>query len=154
RTLGTLIKQPYWIITLVFGVVLVSGPSITVDKTYLWQTHPPTTYVPVIAGAILLVLSAAAFGYATLSKQVVDVGKGVDLSKIKDSKGVVSAVVSGCEIRIINGRIEDHTPGAGTAVVLPCNEYFDDRCVDDTRSALGSYVNRAFDGRATEFVSL
>jgi hypothetical protein len=39
-------------------------------------------------------------------------------------------------------------------VVLPCNEYFDDRCVDDVRSALGAYVNSVFEGQVPAFVSL
>jgi hypothetical protein len=38
--------------------------------------------------------------------------------------------------------------------VLPCNEYFDDECAGDTKSALGAYVNRMFQGRVSDFVSL
>jgi Domain of unknown function (DUF6430) len=33
-------------------------------------------------------------------------------------------------------------------VVLPANEYFNDKCITDTRSALGAYVNSKFPGRA------
>jgi hypothetical protein len=154
KTFTALMKQPYWVIALILGVLLVAGPSLTIDKSYLWYTHPPTTYVPVVIGICLLILSAAAFGYSTFSKPIVDIGSGVDLARVKEAKGAFWTKVSGCEIRITNGRIEDYAGTAGIAVVLPCNEYFDDRCVDDTRSALGSYVNRAFDGQTAEFVSL
>jgi hypothetical protein len=62
--------------------------------------------------------------------------------------------VAGCEIRVINGRLEDYTKDPNIAVVLPCNEYFDDECVDDPKSALGAYVNSTFQGQVPQFVSL
>lgn len=39
-------------------------------------------------------------------------------------------------------------------MVLPCNEYFDDRCAHDTKSALGAFVNKVFEGEVDEFISL
>jgi hypothetical protein len=42
----------------------------------------------------------------------------------------------------------------GSAIVLPGNEYFDDRCVGDAKSPLGAYVNRMFEGRVAAFASL
>jgi hypothetical protein len=51
----------------------------------------------------------------------------------------------------IAGRIQDHPISDQTAVVLPCNEYFDDKCASDTRSALGAYVSSAFAGRVEDF---
>src|SRR5260370_7538776 len=66
----------------------------------------------------------------------------------------MSTAVSDCEVRVVEGRLEDYAPDAGTTIVLPSNEYFDDRCVGDTKSALGAYVNRVFEGQAAEFVSL
>lgn len=62
--------------------------------------------------------------------------------------------VSGCEIRVVDGRLQDHPLDTGAVIVLPCNEYFDDRCAGDTKSALGAYVNRAFDGQVEGFISL
>lgn len=62
--------------------------------------------------------------------------------------------MSGCEIRVVYGRTGDYAHKAGTIVVLPCNEYFDDLCAADSKSALGAYVARAFDGQTTEFVAL
>lgn len=80
--------------------------------------------------------------------------KGLDLTRVKESEGVLWTNVSGCEIRVVNGRIEHCAFDTGTAVVLPCNEYFDDRCAGDTKSALGAYVNRVFEGQVEEFISL
>lgn len=80
---------------------------------------------------------------------------GIDLARVKERDGGLWTKVNECEIGVVAGRIENYNDGApATAVVLPCNEYFDDRCVDDTGSALGAYANRAFEGQVNEFVSL
>jgi len=76
---------------------------------------------------------------------------GFDLSKVSESNGELRTIVSGCEIRVIAGRIEDYPSPKDTVVVLPCNEYFDDRCTADASSALGAYVGRHFSGRESDF---
>jgi len=157
KALQELTKQPYWVITLILGVALIASPCVTLDKEYHWATHPPNTLWLVAVGSVLLVLSTVSFGYTLVSKraaETVDVGAGLDLTRVKEGDGVMWTLVSGCEIRVVEGRIEDYLPEEGTAIVLPCNEYFDDRCVDDPRSALGAYVNRVFEGQATAFNSL
>jgi len=78
---------------------------------------------------------------------------GLDRLVVQERDGVVSATVGGCEIRVIAGRLEDYPATNKTAIVLPCNEYFDDECAHDTRSALGAYVNKVFPGRVDAFVS-
>jgi hypothetical protein len=83
-----------------------------------------------------------------------DVGAGVDLSRVKESRGALWTVVAGCEIRVVNGRLEEYSNDPRTAVILPCNEYFDDKCVDDTKSALGAYVNLIFQDQVPQFVTL
>lgn len=154
--LKDLLKQPYWVIALVLGVALVGLPCVTVDKDYRWTTHPPTTLVLVIVGIALLVLSSTAFGFTLLAKPTGDANElgGLDLGRVKESDGVLWTNVSGCRVQVVNGRIEEHRHEQGAAIVLPVNEYFDDRCVGDTRSALGAYVNRMFEGQAAAFASL
>jgi hypothetical protein len=154
--LKALFKQPYWVIALVLGGVLVPLPCITVDKDYHWSTHPPSTLWPVVVGVGLLALSGLGFAFTLWTKRTAeaDAGACLDLGRVKESKGVMWTTVSGCEIRVVNGQVEDHALDTGTVIVLPCNEYFDDRCAGDTRSALGAYVNRAFDGRVEAFVAL
>jgi hypothetical protein len=155
--LKELVKQPYWIIALLLGAALVAFPCITIDKEYHWTSHPPSTVLPVVIGIVLLSLSSITFGLTLLPRRSTnadDLSAGLDLTRVKESNGVVWTTVGGCEIRIVDGRIEDHAGAAGVAVALPCNEYFDDRCVGDMRSALGAYVNRAFEGQVAAFVSL
>jgi hypothetical protein len=75
------------------------------------------------------------------------VGAGVDLSRVKESDGALSTMVGDCEIRVVTGRIEDQAHMPGSAIALPSNEYFDDECVRDPRSALGAYVGGSLKGR-------
>lgn len=82
-----------------------------------------------------------------------EMDSGLDFSEVREDHGVLSTVLSGCEIRIVNGHIEDQAIDSKTVVVLPCNEYFDDRCAYDTKSALGAYVNKIFDGQVDQFIS-
>lgn len=152
-----LLKQPYWVIALILGVGLVTFPCITIDKDYHWVTHSPNPFLPVVVGIVMLLLSSVSFAFTLLSKRSANadnVGAGLDLTRVKESKGVLWTTVGRCEIRIVEGRIQDHVCEAGVAVVLPCNEYFDDRCTGDTKSALGAYVNRVFEGQVAAFISL
>jgi hypothetical protein len=154
--LKTLFKQPYWVIALVLGVVLVALPCVTIDKDNHWATHPPSALLPAAVGIGLLLLSAAGFAFTLLTKPVADesTATGLDLTRVKETNGIMSTTVDGCEVRVVEGRLEEYAVEPGTAVVLPCNEYFDDRCVEDTKSALGAYVNRTFEGQVEQFISL
>jgi hypothetical protein len=154
--LKALIRQPYWVIALILGAVLVALPSITINRDYLLVTHPPSTLLPVAVGLALLVVSAAAFTLTVIRKEPATPSDsaGLDLTRVTERDGVLSTSVGGCEIRVVNGRIEDYPNETGSAIVLPCNEYFDDRCAGDTKSALGAYVNKAFDGQVAALISL
>jgi hypothetical protein len=72
---------------------------------------------------------------------------GLDPKLVVERDGKLSATINGCEIAAAAGRIEDFPATVRTVVVLPCNEYFDDQCAYDTRSALGAYVNKVFPGK-------
>jgi hypothetical protein len=153
--LKALFKQPGWVIVLVLGVLLVAFPCVTVDKDYHWSAHPPSTLWPEVSGTCLLILSIFVLGFTTWTKYRSETsGAGLDLTRVKEKDGVMWTCVSGCEIRVIEGRIEDYKSGAETVIVLPCNEYFDDQCAGDTNSALGAYVNRVFEGQVGAFISL
>jgi len=153
--LKTLAKQPYWVIALVLGVGLIALPCVDVEKEH-WKTHPPTTPVPIVIGIVLLSVSIAAFGISLWMKlkPSTDFGGGLDLSPVKDENDVLWTTVAGCEIRVVKGRIEDYGRQSGITVVLPCNEYFDDQCANDPKSALGAYVLGVFEGEADQLISL
>jgi hypothetical protein len=152
--LKTLMKQPFWVITLLIGVLLVVLPCVTVDKSYVWETHAPQTYWLLGLGLVLVLFSALAYWLAQVTGPAGAGNAGVDTSAVKESKGVMWTTIGGCEVRVTYGRIESYEAGAGTAVILPCNEYFDERSIRDTRTALGAYVARTFDGQVPDFIAL
>jgi len=156
EALKALLKQPYWVIALLLGGIFIAFPCVTVEKDYRWTAHPPATVIPIVFGAVVSLVSFAGFAYTLLAKRSADANGfgGLDLRRVKESGGVFSTTVNGCDIRVVNGRIEECPIETGVVVVLPCNEYFDDKCVSDTASALGAYVNRVFEGQVETFVSL
>jgi hypothetical protein len=151
-----LFEQPYWIIALGLGAALVVLSCGSITKDSWWTPHPPTTMIPVAVGVSLLLVSVVAFAFTLLKKRESDLGTGIDLTTVKEKDGVLSTTVAEWEIRVVNGRLEEHATAQMTsgAIVLPCNEYFDDDCAADSKSALGAYVSRVFEGQAEAFTSL
>ncbi len=128
-----LLDQPYWIVALILGCLLVLAPVVTVDKDYHWQTHSPNTYIPTAIGAIVILVSIGEFGFSLRHDYL---NSGLNFAKVKEENGVLSTSVSGCVIRVVNGDIIEHAQSPETTIVLPCNEYFDDECVSqEARSA-------------------
>ena len=150
--LKALIKQPYWIIILILGAVMMTLPCVTIDKDHRWATHPPRRLLLAATGAALLLFSALIYWKKHVSAESSEAD--LDLTRVKESKGEMWTTVSGCEIRVAEGQVQDFAAAPGVTIVLPCNEYFDDRCVEDTRSALGAYANHVFEGQVAAFVAL
>jgi hypothetical protein len=134
--LKTLFKQPYWIIAMLLGALLVAAPCVTIDEHNHWMTHPPNTLWLAMAGTALLLLSAVSFAFTLWTKHLmaVNAGAGVDLSRVKEGDGAMWTTVNRCEIRVVEGRVQDFAAGPGTTVVLPCNEYLT-ITVSETRGA-------------------
>lgn len=150
----TLLKQPFYIVALFLGAALVALPYLKVDKDYHLNTQARTSTLLVVVGIALLAAGTVAFGFTLWTKRKAETDAGLDLSRVKENKGEMWTSVSGCEIRIVEGLLQEYPANAGTAIVLPCNEYFDDECAGDTRSALGAYVNHAFEGQVETFIAL
>jgi len=151
--LKELAKQPSWLIALLIGAILIAAPCITVDKDHRWVTHSPNTLVLVIAGGVVILVSFLALAINSWSARTASTD-GLDLASVVESDGVQSVTVGGCEIRVMEGRIEESVYDSGTAIALPCNEYFDDLCARDSRSSLGAYVSRVFGAQSEKFVLL
>lgn len=141
---------------LVLGAVLVAAPCVTIDANHRFSTHLPNPPILVVLGSVLLAFSMLAFGFTLWSKHASQnsTGADVDLRRVRQQDGAMWTSINGCEIRVLYGRIQDYSPSERAVIVLPCNEYFDDECAEDTKSALGAYVNSKFDGRVADFASL
>jgi Alpha/beta hydrolase family len=77
-----------------------------------------------------------------------------DATLVYENNGELRTRIGNCEICVVSGRIEEYEVKQGSVVALPCNEYFDDRCTADSRSALGIYVARHFAGHEVAFSAL
>lgn len=86
---------------------------------------------------------AHALQHRTLCDFIEKIVRYIDSSNnVWECTGGYRTCVGGSEISIVLGRIEDYPAGRETAVVLPCNEYFEDHCATDSRTALGIYIQR------------
>jgi len=149
----TLVKQPYWVLLLVVGAIITVLPSVSFDKERYFTTHQPNTLLLVFIGCTLMLIGMVGFGISIWQNERQE-ATGVDLTKVSERNGFLSTMVSDCEIRVCEGRIETYQVDQEIAVALPCNEYFDDRCMHDTRTSLGSYVSRYFSGQVQELAEL
>jgi hypothetical protein len=151
--LKIVLKQPYSVISLIIGSALVAMPFLTFDKDWHPVTHSAQSIGLVVIGSVILAVSIVGFGMAYWIKHRTD-EDGLDLSSVKEIPNGFSIQLSGCEIRVVEDRIEQFAHSSGTAIALPCNEYFDDDCAKDSRSALGAYVDRFFGRQIEAFISL
>ncbi len=59
------------------------------------------------------------------------------------------------KVRVHFGRLEEFENADKNCVVaLPANEYFDDECIDDSRSALGAFIQHRVQNRVSEIRDL
>jgi hypothetical protein len=69
----------------------------------------------------------------------------IGFRKISKLDNGITAKLSNTNINIRFGRLEKLAEASeDSLVVLPANEYFDDECINDKKSALGAYVNHKF----------
>jgi predicted nucleotide-binding protein len=66
---------------------------------------------------------------------------------IRQTNEGIAFRLCGAQVNIKYGRIEEVTSDVSTAIVLPANEFFDDECINDPRSALGSFFQAHFPNR-------
>jgi O-acetyl-ADP-ribose deacetylase (regulator of RNase III) len=67
--------------------------------------------------------------------------------------GHVALLLGRARVRVEVGRIQDYQVSDSRSVIaLPANEYFDDECISDTNSALGSFVQHYFGTHVDDFV--
>ena len=65
--------------------------------------------------------------------------------QIRERDGGIETKLRNTLIEVNFGRIEDYPPvDNDTVVVLPANEFFDDECISDARSALGAFMEKHF----------
>jgi hypothetical protein len=113
-------------------------------------------WIPVLSDHVAVILQPAYTPPRLLPLRrptAASLSAGLDLSRVQEQDGVFLTRVGQCEVRVVSGRdraVCRRRPCRRAA----CNEYFDDRCVDDTKSSLGAYAKEIFAADVPAFVSL
>ncbi len=153
--LEKLLNKPFEVLTLVGGLLVAVLATVSLKKDSLDLNQSPN-YVLFAFGVGLAVVSVVVLS----SERWTTAGFGgkreqaSTLTLVSEADGAFWTKLGECEVRVVYGKIEHFRAEEGLAVVLPCNEYFDDDCVLDVRSALGAYVGAVFSGRTSTLQSL
>jgi hypothetical protein len=148
------LDKPFEVLTLVGGLVLALLGTVSI-KTDGVDLNQSPSYALFVLGACLAIVSILLFLAKDARRQASKAsGSGVDLTLVKEDDGGYWTKIADCEVRVVYGKIQDFRGQDGLAVILPCNEYFDDACVRDPRSTLGAYAQAVFADEIAAFESL
>jgi len=78
--------------------------------------------------------------------QLIDTIKKADTGYVKKTTYGYCTKLGGMTINVTLGRIEEIDYNEDCLVVLPANEFFDDDCINDPKSALGAFMQFHFKG--------
>lgn len=137
------------------GVALVFFSAFRVDDFYKLKVtaYPVPVYSTFGIGCLLILVAVAAFGVTLYLTQRRESFRTT--AQVYRNKDRVLAQIGESSITVLPGRLEDCVSDPSQVlVVLPANEYFNDRCINDPRSALGAFVQAKFPGKTAEFESL
>jgi O-acetyl-ADP-ribose deacetylase (regulator of RNase III) len=137
--LKALLTRPFYVLVFVGGLLLLLASCFNTDifKLQLSSPHNPIVWL-FVPGLLLSLGSVALFSLVET-----DIGWMHSVKTVKVDGGC-QAAVGRCYLRVVYGRIEECRAAESLAVVLPTNEFFDDECIRDGRSALGAYVLKNF----------
>lgn len=144
-------KQKYPVVLLVLGVLLVlSGLFDIKDLTkFHIAVRSEPQYIVANFGGVLALLSIIVYLFDELTFG------WIGFKRIHKLESGFATRISNTEIRVLFGRLEEITdPMRESMVVLPANEFFDDECIKDRKSALGAYVNHKFKNQTEQIEAL
>lgn len=133
--------QKYPVVALLLGflLILVGVADIQEIQKMKLTLRADFEYTLIIIGGGLLVLSFII--------QIVDNpnNKLFFWGRVKRNEHGFHINVNEVTVNVVFGRIEEKSDSfSDSAIVLPANEFFDDDCIDDKKSALGAYINSKF----------
>lgn len=150
--LSFLEKIRYSIIAFAFGALMVFLALFKVDDITKLKVDqlPAPNPIPLRIGLAFLAISL-------VSGALSQFGDAIWLPKfsrrVTREKDGWAARVGEATMHFTFGRVEEiATSGPGNLVVLPANEFFDDECITDVNSALGSFVAENFKNQSQYFL--
>ncbi len=147
--LESLLNRPIQYIFAAAGIILVFLSMFAIeDITKLQVTFvSPIRIAPLAAGATFIMLSLVWYVAPYLSLPL----SWTALAKIKRTPHGFKTSFNHAPIEVSFGRIEElYQDLPGCLIALPANNLFDDRCIYDSRSALGGFVNSLFPNQVPE----
>jgi hypothetical protein len=106
-------------------------------------------WIPFWVGVILMLAGTGTHFFDELS------GSRITKRRVSKTSDGFQVDISGTRVAVHFGKLEDFPIANGDlAVVLPANEFFDDECVRDERSALGAYLKKNFPTQIPEIQQL
>ncbi len=134
-------KQKYPVILLVLGMFLIFGGFFEIKDLTKFEIHPhdDPKYIIMVVGLLFALLSF----FLYLFDEVVP--GWTRFGKIRNLSNGITKKLSNTNINIRFGRLEKVSEDfEESLVVLPANEFFDNNCIEDEKTALGAYVNYKF----------
>jgi hypothetical protein len=146
---GFLEKLRYPMLALFLGAVLAVLAYFQVSTVKgLTLTPLDRTRLPLLVIGVSVIV--ASLVGAAASVQLDNPFRFGSASVHKAGEGFV-AEVGQSTLAVMFGRVEDiANPVPTSLTVLPANEFFDDECITDTRSALGAFMAAKFAGQTRE----
>jgi O-acetyl-ADP-ribose deacetylase (regulator of RNase III) len=140
-------KQSYLAILLVFGVLLVVISIFDIKDISKLQVAARAAVIWLPAGIGFGLIIASLFFYA---QDRLTLG-WFQSAPVHQKDDHLQAQCKHAKISVFFGKIEEvANTSPNSLVVLPANEYFDDECIHDTKSALGAYVRSVFPNQASD----
>jgi len=145
--LDLLQKARFQVLLLAAGVVLAVLATFRVDDLKALKLVPlDSPVVPILVlGVTLIVASLVGASATAYTEGLSELFGGV---KVAVSGGASSARIGDATIAVEQGRLEASVAKPqDTLVVLPANEFFDDACIADSKSALGAFIQAKYPGQ-------
>lgn len=143
-------KQKYPVILVVLGFFLTLVSYFEVeDITKLQFSRSSSPIYPLFfIGLLLIIISTFIYLYEefTIDKNFSKIFfKSQKSVRVIKTKNGFSSFINSSLISIIFGRIESIKRDMDSSlVILPANEFFDDECINDKRSALGAFIQSEY----------
>lgn len=140
----------YKIASLVFAFLFLFGGVFKINDITKLSIEPyEHPYIlSIIIGGVFLIISLIL--YFEIGIDLFSLNK-IKISKNKD--GSLCTKIGKTKLIIHFDKLQEIQKDEDSVVILPANEYFDDECISDRKSALGAYVDKFFRNKLVEFQS-
>lgn len=89
------------------------------------------------------------------ARELVSTIKKTEINKVQKTSNKLQCYLGTMKIKVSLGKIQDFDCTSNDCLVaLPANEYFDDECIHDSRSALGAFMQHHFNTSISDIQAL